>query len=148
LAWRVWPARDRPGKAAFAGAVIIAFAALITSWCLLDGVSLALSIVAGAGSLAVVFLTLNRFFLPSLFEIDEQGLTAQHPIRRRRIEWKDVRRFLHDEHGGYLARRAVSSRFDSWQGVHLLFDEHPERAIAAIRERIASAREAEGKSQP
>lgn len=144
VSWRAWPARKRPGKAAFAAGIILAFAALITSWCLLDGVSLAFSILAGAAALLVMVLALNRFFFPSSFTIDAHGLTANHPLRGRprRIEWKDVRRFLHDGHGGYLSRRAVASRFDAWQGMHILWDGDRDRLVSAIRARIHAASEA------
>lgn len=143
MIWRAWPARERPAKAALALAVMLAFSILITSWCLLDGVSPPLSILAGAGSLAVLFLALARFFLPSRFKIDEKGLTAKHPLRgrARRIEWTSVRRFHHDSHGGYLSRRAVASRFDSWQGVHILWGTDRARALGAIRAHMDAASE-------
>ncbi len=141
FAWIAWPARDHPGRTVVAGAIMVAFAALITSWCLRDGISLPLCILAGVGSLAVLFLALNRFFLVSRFEIDEEGLTARHPLRGRgrRIQWKDVRRFLHDRHGGYLSRRAVRSRFDSWQGVHILWGGDSQKTIDAIRAHLDAA---------
>jgi hypothetical protein len=141
--WRAWPARERPGKALLASAIVLAFAALIASWLILDGVSPPLSILAGAGALIVLFLALNRFFLVSRFEIDEKGVTAHHPLRgrARRIEWLEVRRFHQDAHGGYLSRRAVASRFDPWQGMHILWGMERERAVEAIRAHLDAASE-------
>ncbi len=72
--------------------------------------------------LAVVILVvaLNRFFFPSRFQLDDDGITARYPLGRSRLEWSDVRRFVHGPDGAFLATRAVSGRYDR-RGVHLLF---------------------------
>ena len=61
--------------------------------------------------------SINRFFLPSTFKIDEDGITASYPLRSMRLKWKDLRRFLVGEQGGLLSRRARSSSMDVFTGM-------------------------------
>jgi hypothetical protein len=84
-------------------------------------------------------LSLNRFFLPSRFSIDAHGITAQFPLRRKHLRWRDVRRFLHDQHGGYLSTRSRASRLDAFSGMHLMFGQQREEVMQRIRAGMAAA---------
>lgn len=132
ISWSAHPARQRPSAAAFAGIVILAAAA--AAW---------LSFGPAWALLALVLLiaSLNRFFLPSRFEIDAEGITARHPLARQTLRWAEVRRFVHDRHGAYLSRRSAASRLDAFQGMHLVFGADRQEIMRAIRERIAMAGE-------
>ena len=137
ITWSAHPARQRPGAAVMASAVIVILAAAVAWfggsppqywWSVLGGV--------------VLMMALNRFFFPSQFTIDDEGITARHPMRRKRLLWKDVRRFLHDEHGGYLSTRARASRFDAYRGMHLLFgEEDGQRIVQVIENKVRSIRD-------
>jgi hypothetical protein len=65
---------------------------------------------------------------------------ARFPLRTQRIEWRDVRRFVTDDHGGYLSTRAVASRMDAYRGVHLLFGADRQAIVERIRTQIRAAR--------
>lgn len=129
LTWHAHPAAERPGHAVLALVLIAAIA-------------LAVFLTTGGGvawgllSAVVLVLALNRFFMPSRFEIDEAGITARHPLRTQRLAWPNVRRFVHDERGGYLSTRARPSRLDASRGMHILFGSKREDVIAAIRARL------------
>ena len=86
--------------------------------------------VLGAG---IMLAALNRFFFPSHFEIDGEGITAEYPLRRLRLSWKDLRRFCHDRHGGYLSTRARRSWLDGYRGMHVLFGARRDAVIEQIR---------------
>ena len=83
-------------------------------------------------------LGLNRFFFASTFIIDDAGIEARYPLRKLRLEWKDIRRFLHDSDGGYLSTRSRPSRFDAYRGMHLLFSDDREKANALIESKVDS----------
>jgi len=134
LSWQAHPARERRVQAAGALGVIIAFCGLIYT---------AFGSVGWAVvSMAVLLASLSRFFFPSRFEIDEEGITARYPLRRMRLKWAVLRRFAHDRHGGYLSRRSRPSRFDAFQGMHILFGSRRDEVIAAINRRLARERAA------
>lgn len=134
FSWRAHPAKERLTHTTVALVVILAFAALAY---------LAFGSPGWAGlSIVVLVLALNRFFFPSRYTIDEEGITANYPLRKVRMLWKDLRRFVHDRHGGYLSTRARKSRLDAYQGMHILFDDQRDRIIECIDRLMARGRPA------
>jgi hypothetical protein len=96
------------------------------------------SIMLGVIALLVLIAALNRFYFPSTFQLDKEGITARYPLRRKRERWDRLRRFVHDEYGGYLSSRAQPSRLDAYRGIHLLFGQQREAAIKHIHKYMAS----------
>lgn len=141
LMWRAFPARRRPLRAVLGGAIILAIGAMVAWMFHMDGFTPQWSVGMGLLSAAILVLVLQRFYFPSFYEIDAEGLTARTFLSTVRLRWAEVRRFLHDDTGGFLSTRAVPSRLDLFQGLHIVFDEDPELAIRAIEERMRSARE-------
>jgi hypothetical protein len=129
--WTAHPARRRP-RAAIAAATIVLLVGVAT-W-------ISFGVAWGVGAVVILTASLNRFFLPSHFEINEHGLVARFQLRTQRIEWRDVRRFVTDDHGGYLSTRAVASRMDAYRGVHLLFGADRQAIVERIRTQIRAAR--------
>ncbi len=129
MSWRAHPARERRAHAVGAGVAILALS--LATFAMF--VHFAWAPLA-AGLLVV---SLNRFFFPSSFTIDEEGITAQYPLRRLRLRWIDVRRFVHDRNGGYLSTRARPSRLDAYRGMHLLFGEQREAIVQCIQGLVA-----------
>ncbi|MHC5002381.1 MAG: PH domain-containing protein [Planctomycetota bacterium] len=125
LCWRAHPAGERVGRALVAGAVVAGLAGL--------SAVLMQSVWWAALAIAVLVLALNRFFLPSRFAIDEEGITARYPLRRVRYRWSDLRRFVLDENGGYLSTRARASWMDAYRGMHVLFGNDRDAVVAGIR---------------
>ena len=125
ISWSVHPALDRVRATLAAMAVIVAvsMAVLLESgdwrWAVL--------------SAGVLLVSLNRFFLPSRYSIDERGITANYPFGRKRFLWADVRRFDHDDRGGYLSTRRRASRWDGFRGMHILFGRRRAEVIESIR---------------
>jgi hypothetical protein len=125
FAWRAHPAREHVGRAALGSTVIVALAAFTALFMQ--------SLAWGVFAAAILILALNRFFLPSRFAIDAEGITARYPLRRRRLRWSELRRFACDDHGGYLSTRARRSWLDAYRGLHVLFGEHRDAVSARIR---------------
>ena len=128
FSWRVHPFRERFGAACFAVSVLAAMAWLAAE--LMQSLWWAV--------MAFLFLSasLNRFFLPSEFQIDDDGVTVRSFFKVSRLNWLQVRRFLHDKHGGFLSTRSKGSVFDSFRGIHLLFGENREAVVDRIRRHI------------
>jgi hypothetical protein len=132
--WQAHPARERAGGAALGLATILAVA--VAAWWS-TGV-----IWWGVLSLAVLLFALNRFFFPSRFVIDGQGITAKYPLRSKRLAWGDLRRFSVDDNGGFLSTRARRSRLDAYRGMHILFGADRDAVVDRIQARLG------GKGQP
>lgn len=132
IEWRAHPARERR-RAAAAGALLIALVAIAVHWAAeIPGFSLLAA--------SLLLMSLNRFFFPSRFEVDREGITAHYPLRTQRLCWHELRRFVTDDNGGFLSPHAEPSRLDSWRGMHVLFGEHRQAALSAIRQRMKEAR--------
>lgn len=89
-----------------------------------------------------LLLMLNRFYLPSRYRLDEHGIAVRYPIGSRSIRWQELRRFPHDQTGGYLSTRERSGMFDS-RGISVLFANRAEEIIPRIKASMAQARESE-----
>ena len=128
LAWRVHPARERPVAACAALVVIAAMA-----WLSAD-----LMEHAGWGVFAAVVLlvALQRFFVPSEYCVDAEGVTVRLPWTTQRYRWEAVRRFVHGERGGFLSSRSRPSALDAFRGMPLLFGRRREEVIACIRRHL------------
>ncbi|MCC6906557.1 MAG: PH domain-containing protein [Phycisphaerales bacterium] len=128
LTWRDHPAARRPGAAVIAGIVIIAFAAAL-------GLAFDSAIWAVV-SIAVLFISLNRFFLPSAFTIDEQGLTARFPFSTRRIEWRHVRRMEVTRYNLLLASSAKRSLLSGSRESRAPFGGRKKTILELVRARV------------
>ena len=129
LSWRAHPARERPVAALLAvgviGATVLACAALA-------------SIVWGLLAAVVLVVSLNRFFWPSRFTIDQDGVMARYAFRRQTLHWSEVRRFCHDRYGIYLSTRSRRSRLDPYRGMHLLFGSSRQQVLRVVEARLAA----------
>ncbi len=115
LSWQVHPARER-WKASLASAAVIG----IAGW-------LAAELMEHAGwglfAAAVLIVGLNRFFFPTTYELTEEGITANYPLKTVHYPWRELRRFVYDRAGGFLSPRARRSLLDEYRGISLLFGE-------------------------
>ena len=125
FSWHAHPAGERIGAAVAAAVVVIA----VTGAIYLAFQSIAWSCLA----VIVLVAALNRFFFPSRFSIDPDGITARYLLRTQRYRWKDLRRFVVDKRGGYLSTRSRRSWLDAYRGLHVLFGEHRTSVIERIR---------------
>jgi len=126
--WRAHPARERVGIAMIGVLVILAMAGL-------TGELMQSVLWAGFAALTLL-LFLNRFFFPSRFVIDDEGITARYPLRCLRLPWKELRRFDHDHRGGFLSTRARHTWRDARRGMLVLFGGREREVIEQIRARL------------
>ena len=93
--------------------------------------------VWAAAACLVLLAALSRFFFPSRFMIDADGITARYLLHTQQIKWCDIRRFVQDDRGGYISTRAKRSWLDAYRGMHILFGIHREAVIERIRARLS-----------
>ena len=127
LEWSVHPLREQPGRGVLVVLAIVAAGVMVT-FAVPDQI---LGLLAGAGAMMFLLITLNRFFLRSMYRIDEHGIAVRYPIGSRSLRWKDLRRFPHDHLGGYLSTRPRKSAFDR-RGISVLFGGRGDEIIARI----------------
>ena len=90
----------------------------------------------GIFAAGVLVVGCNRFFFPTRYELDAEGITARFPLKTARNQWPELRRFVYDETGGFLSPRARRSFLDEYRGVSVLFGKDPEAVIHQIRSRL------------
>ena len=102
LTWTAWPAAERPGRTAGLILVDLALAMLAAAiggdawW--------------GVTAMLLLFASQNRWFLPTLFRVDDQGVRAGYPLRRQALRWTDVRQVVLDPRGGWMSDRPAGGR--------------------------------------
>lgn len=123
--WSVHPVRER--RRAAAGAIAIIAGISLLAYLMMG------SLLWPALSTLILVLSLNRFFWPSHFEINREGITAHYPFGVQRRKWSQVKRFAHDDVGGILSPFARSSRLDSWRALHVYFGAHRDEVVGRLR---------------
>lgn len=138
LEWTSHPVREQPLKAFLVSVVIMICAQLVG----MSVPNLLGGVLAAVGSMAFLFLMLNRFYLPSRYRLDENGIAVRYPIGTRSMRWRDIQRFPHDESGGYLSSRQRGGAFDS-RGMSVLFAGQGKEIIPRIQSAMESIRGSE-----
>ena len=126
MRWRVCPAMIHPKKGVFAWIVILVIGVLIVQTAPIVGSVLMLFFI---GSLAT-------FLFPSTFTIDEDGLLARYPIRKKYFAWEQIRRVKFFNDACYLFTRKNPSNLDCWSGIAVYYGEGKNEIIASIKSHL------------
>lgn len=149
VSWTVHPAKERAGAAVMVSLLTVAFGGAVAAT-FGDGTWFGLAWGYGAAAAAALVGSLARFWVPTTYTIGRERLEAKTTLMRTAAHrWRDIRRFAHDERGGVLSRRAVSSRWEAAKGSEftILLPSDAElrgKVCDQIRQRIAQAHEGEG----
>jgi hypothetical protein len=126
--WQAWPARDRPIAAAATAIFIVLVSVVIAG---VGG-----HVLVGLGAVVVLFGSLNPFFSPTTFRLDEDGITVERwPVRKCRA-WADVRAAYADGHGVTLSPFRGRSWMEPYRGVRLFYAENRDEVARFVRERL------------
>lgn len=122
VAWTAWPATEAPARTVLVVVAILAFSSLAG---LLGG-----DLLWAATAATLMALGLNRWFLPSRYEVDDDGVVAGFPLRRRSLRWSDARLLVLDPKGGWLSggRRGRAAR----RGIDLYWGGDPARTMSDL----------------
>ncbi len=131
LRWAIHPLRrERPAKSVLLVALIIASSAAAAfgfeHW------------LYGAFSLGALTASLSRYFFPTRYVLDSEGINSEHLGFKQRRSWAEFRRV--DEHwdGIFLRPSARPSRLDSFRGVFLRFEQNREEVVHFVRCHVPS----------
>ena len=130
LNWTAWPAGERPGRTAGLVLVDAALAVLV--------IAIGGDLWWGATALLLLLVSQNRWFLPSVFRVDDRGVEAGYPLRRRALRWCDARQVVLDPRGGWMSNRPAGARRS--RGIDLYWGPRPDAVVAEFTrmvERIA-----------
>lgn len=124
IIWRSWPLGDKP----LGGSIVL--------------VALA---VAGAGvqwvtgrthfallAMAVLSITLWRFFLPVTFELNADGVSQWLFSRHKQISWQTIYRYEICTNGVLLLPFADRCPMDSFRGLYLPWGDHRAEVLAHV----------------
>ena len=97
---------------------------------------------AGYGLLAVVVLavSLTSYFVPTDFELDDDGVTVRILGRSQRVAWARVRRYTVHREGVHLSPFAKPSRLDSFRGTFLRFAGNADEVVSFVEGKAGSSR--------
>lgn len=134
IRWTAQPVRRRPGRGIAAAAVILAAAVLArvltgsVYWALFSG--------------AVLFLSLEGFFLSTSYQLGAEGLEVRKAFSKNRSGWGTYRRVYEDKLGLTLSPYRRRTMLEPYRSVRLLYDGGDPREIRrVVREHVVPGTE-------
>ena len=124
LQWRSWPLGESLSAAVLVPAGLLAAGAAIR-W-VTGQTHLALLAVAALG------IALWGFFLPTAFELNSEGVSQWLLGRRRRIPWREIRRYQVRASGVLLLPSADACPLDACRGLYLPWGRHRPEVLAHV----------------
>ncbi|HVP36469.1 MAG TPA: hypothetical protein VMT04_05685 [Terriglobales bacterium] len=90
--------------------------------------------------LSIIFLlgSLSTFFLPTTYELTENGIKVIFFFNTRQMEWGKYRSYYVDKNGVLLSPFEKPSRLENFRGIYLRFNQNKEEVVNFIQQRIKS----------
>ena len=126
IEWRVWPASLRPKQAISTWILIVVLGYVILDTDPITGVLL----------LGLFIASLSTFLFPSKFKIDDEGMTAKYPIRKKYFKWSQVRRAKFFDDACYLFTRKKPSNLDGWSGIAVFYGDQKDEIVASLKDHL------------
>lgn len=133
--WVAWPAAERKGRTTLLVLVVVVIGVLVGT--------IAGDWAWGATAGFILVVTLNRWFLPTVFEIKRDRIEVGYPLIRRAMPWNEVRLLAVAEQGGWISNKRSVPRFGSRRGFDLYWGPNPIGSLEAML-RAGQAVEASG----
>ncbi len=132
IAWTSHPFRRQPGRGLALLALLALAAVLIGWWCR--------SWFWGVFAAGVLFLSLETYFFPTRYALDEKEVVVRKPFSASRNPWDAFRRVYEDRHGLTLSPYRRKTFLEPYRSQRLLFDGgDAERIRSAVRARCPEA---------
>ncbi len=117
--WTCNPSDSHPVRRVFAWGCVILFGGSIVLSNALLGFMLTLILIA----------SIATFLFTSTFTIDQSGITAKYPLRKKFYAWSQIRRLKVFQHSAYIFKRKKPSSFDGWSGLALFFSTNRDEIV-------------------
>jgi hypothetical protein len=124
FSWTVHPARERPLTTLGISAMVLVVGGYVQ-------VESGLLIV-GIGAMLVLVLFWQRFFFPSSYSIDSEGLSESGVTGEKRLLWQDVRLAQIGTQAAWLSELPRRNWREGRRGIHVLFGKQRERVVAEM----------------
>lgn len=111
LEWQEWPAADRPSLS-----IAIGIAAIVISTATALSYGNALY---GTAALLILFLATTKHYLPTIYRIDADSVTAKTPFSTTRKPWEAFATFFEDDSGIFLSPRSKLTWTAYQRGIYL-----------------------------
>jgi len=140
MVWRVWPAREQPGRAVLGLVLIFLTAGVVGFYGGASGGSTVEGVLWGVGAIFIFGTSLSKFFFVTEFVIDDEGIYAKYLTGKKGLKWGRVKRFVHRDGLGYLSTRSKVSWLDGYRGMMIRFGDDGGEVIARIEELVKSGK--------
>ena len=126
LCWESLPLRrEKPAKSMLLAALIVASSAAAAvgfeHW------------FYGLFSFGALTTSLSRYFFPTRYVLNGEGVRSEHLGLKQRRLWVEFRRADEHQDGIFLRPSARPGRLDSFRGVFLRFDQNREEVARFVR---------------
>ena len=131
LRWESHPLRrEKPAKSMLLVALIVASAAAAAfgfeHW------------FYGVFSLGALTVSLSRYFFPTRYALDGEGIGSEHLGLKQRRSWAEFRRVEEHRDGIFLCPSVRPGRLDSFRGVFLRFNQNRTEVVRFVRCHVPS----------
>ena len=92
----------------------------------------------GVFSLGALTASLSRYFFPTYYVLDGEGVSSEHLGFKQRRSWAEFRRVDEHRDGIFLRPSTRPGRLDSFRGVFLRFDKNREDVARFVRCHVPS----------
>ncbi len=88
--------------------------------------------------LSLIFLlgSLSTFFLPTTYELTQDGIKVKFFFNTRKMEWGKYRSFYVDKNGVLLSTFDKPSRLENFRGLYIRFNQNKDEVVNFIQQRI------------
>ncbi|MCH9031572.1 MAG: hypothetical protein IIB00_04860 [candidate division Zixibacteria bacterium] len=86
----------------------------------------------------VLFLSLGRFFFPTRYKLDRDGISVKTITTNVTHKWSRYRSMYPDRNGALLSPFMGPSRLESFRGLYITFTDNREQIVEFIRARLES----------
>jgi len=138
LQWRSFPLKEEPFRALLVLSISALFLYIAYDW-----TEMWFLVMLCGG---VLFLSLRRFFLPTVYRLDEEGVTIITGGWESRRRWSEFKNAYFHKIGVHLSPFERPSWLDSFRGLFLRYSGNGEEVERFVRERLEAVKSADGGS--
>ncbi len=94
------------------------------------------SVIFGALAGLVMFGSLAKFFLPTRYTFDSEGITVKTTTQTYTRPWSMFRSFYADKNGVLLSPFIAPSRLENFRGLYVTFDNNSDAVLDFVKEHV------------
>lgn len=128
LAWTAHPVKRKPLVS-----VLVTLFIFLISYLVLTSTGSTVFLVL---SLVIMFGSLAKFYLPTRYELRDDGLIVQNISYTLKKSWDQYRSFYADKNGLLLSPFRERSRLENFRGLYLMFEKNNDQVTRFVSAHI------------